>query len=1099
MSSPYFISYSAVDAEEFALKLYDKLLIGPPVIPVWIDKHGIPPGQDWDEEIKEAIRSCAGMIFVMTPDSVESGSVCQQEWSKALSYKKPVIPLLLQPDAETPFRLETRQHIDFTGDFNVALAKLRDHLKWLASPEGELHALKGRLADAKRDLRRADETNKARVLADLQLLEHKIQHQERIVKNPEGEARRVQNSIERAMERERQPERPVGGVAKTRFINPRPGTVPTYFQNRTVEIQLIGNFIKEDSTCMLTVVGRGGIGKTAMVCKLLKSLENWELPDDGGPLPVDGIIYLSETGSRKVNAPNLFSDLCRLLPEDRADELKTLYKNPSVETAKKTDALLAAFPSGRVLVLLDNFEDKLDPKNRSVEDEELDETLRGMLGAPAHTVKIILTTRLAPRDLALTRPEKQKRIDLDKGLESPYAENILREMDIDGKLGLKAAPEDLLNLARERTLGNPRALEALFAILSADRDTTLEEILVDAGALLPENVVNALVGEAYNRLDAPTRMVMRALAIYARPVPFAAMDYLLQPYLPGVDSAPVLNLLVNMHFVRKESGRYYLHPVDQAYAISRVPPGRESDRNAKTDHPFTRFALLHRAANYFKETREPRKEWKTIEDLAPQLAEFDLRCEGGDFDTAARVLLDIDFDYLLLWGYYRLMVDLHKRLQSKLEDPDLKERSVGNIGSAYLSMGKYNEAIVCYNKALDSAREMKDRWGEPSWLGNMGVCYATLGQIDRAIEHHELGLDIAREIGDRNGEGGHLGSLGNRYADLGQVDRAIDHYDQALLISREIGDRNGEGNRLGNLGNSYAALGQIDRAIDHHEQALVIAREIGDRNGEGIRLGNLGLCYASLGQIDRAIEHQEQALVIAREIGDRNGEGIRLGNLGNRYADLGQIDRAIEHHEHALVIAREIGNPSMESDNYTYLGNNLIDQRTFDEAIKCFRKSIKFADEIRTPVNQNEARCGLALACLYSGDFPGARAAIEEASQYDYPANNHRVLTVLGITALIQRDAKPAREAFMASLAETETLLEQCNRNYDALDSRGLAFCGMALLEKSDDYIQDAREAFNSAREIISAVGCVKRVARMFEELKKVDDQGVLGDVWPEG
>ncbi|MCP4688619.1 MAG: tetratricopeptide repeat protein, partial [Desulfobacterales bacterium] len=311
------------------------------------------------------------------------------------------------------------------------------------------------------------------------------------------------------------------------------------------------------------------------------------------------------------------------------------------------------------------------------------------------------------------------------------------------KLGLKSASPDLLDLARTRTLGNPRALEALFAILSADRDTTLEEILTDAETLLPENVVNALVGEAYNRLDASTQSVMQALAVYARPVPFAAMDYLLQPYLPGVDSSPVLKLLVNMHFVRKESGRYYLHPVDQAYALSRVPRGQASDRKAETDPPLTRFALLHRAANYFKETREPRKEWKTIDDLAPQLAEIDLRCEGRDLDTAARVLLDIDYNYLLLWGHYRLLTDLHKRLQGKLDDPDLKQRSVGNLGTTYWSMGKYQEAIVCYNNALDDAREMKNRCGESAWLGNLGNCYYSLGQINRAIEHNEKALAIS--------------------------------------------------------------------------------------------------------------------------------------------------------------------------------------------------------------------------------------------------------------------------------------------------------------------------------------------------------------------
>ncbi|MCP4694892.1 MAG: AAA family ATPase, partial [Desulfobacterales bacterium] len=302
----------------------------------------------------------------------------------------------------------------------------------LDSPQGRLQDLRERLGDAQRELRRPDNAMRARVLDEIAHLEDGIRRQQRLIDDPDGEARRTRDSIERAIQRERLPERPAGGVVRTRFINTPPGAAPAYFQNRYVEIKLIGDFIKEEAARMITVVGRAGIGKTAMVCKLLKSLENGELPDDGGPLPVDGIVYLSETGSRKVDAPNLFADLSRLLPEDKAEELNALYKDPRVSTAKKTDALMAAFPAGKILVLLDNFEDKLDPATRDVTDEELDETLKAMLAAPGCAVKIILTTRLAPRDLALTRPEKQQRLDLDKGLESPYAENILREMDRDG-------------------------------------------------------------------------------------------------------------------------------------------------------------------------------------------------------------------------------------------------------------------------------------------------------------------------------------------------------------------------------------------------------------------------------------------------------------------------------------------------------------------------------------------------------------------------------------------------------------------------------------------------------------------------------------------
>jgi hypothetical protein len=71
MSNNHFISYSSVDAQEFAFQLYDSLLAGPPFIPVWLDKRELHAGQDWDKQIVEAIRICDSMMFVMTYDSVE--------------------------------------------------------------------------------------------------------------------------------------------------------------------------------------------------------------------------------------------------------------------------------------------------------------------------------------------------------------------------------------------------------------------------------------------------------------------------------------------------------------------------------------------------------------------------------------------------------------------------------------------------------------------------------------------------------------------------------------------------------------------------------------------------------------------------------------------------------------------------------------------------------------------------------------------------------------------------------------------------------------------------------------------------------------------
>jgi hypothetical protein len=77
----YFISYSSVDGSEFSLKLADALASGPPAIPVWLDKRQLRLGvQDWDEQIADATRSCKGLLFIMTEDSVNPRSLCKDKW-----------------------------------------------------------------------------------------------------------------------------------------------------------------------------------------------------------------------------------------------------------------------------------------------------------------------------------------------------------------------------------------------------------------------------------------------------------------------------------------------------------------------------------------------------------------------------------------------------------------------------------------------------------------------------------------------------------------------------------------------------------------------------------------------------------------------------------------------------------------------------------------------------------------------------------------------------------------------------------------------------------------------------------------------------------
>jgi tetratricopeptide (TPR) repeat protein len=1088
MTDHVFISYSTADALDFARKLANKLVGGTPRTPVWFDKDDLKAGREWDIQIDEALKSCKLLLFVMTKDSTHDKSVCRQEWSRALSFKKIIVPLWVDNDIDVPFRLADRQRVDFRGDFDRGLAQLRDFLMWLDSPEGVLQGYKDRLLDAERDLQRASEADKPRIQADIKDLKEEIKRQEKIVANPKAAEEQTQKNIETGLERERKPELPLAGIQSTKFINPPPGIAPNYFQDRTVETKQVFDFLHDDAQRLMTIVGRGGVGKTAIICRLLKHLENSAIPEDlqkafSGiqPLKVGGIVYLSESGSHRVNFTNIFYDLCKLLPKESAQAMDAVYKNPQASTESKMRHLLEHFTGERVVLLLDNFEPLVDAETFEIHDTELNEALLAFLNGTHTSVNIIITTRIAPKKLNLVQPGRQRPLDLDDGLESPYAENILREMDSDGRLGLKSASDKLLKQAKEKTRGFPKALEALFAILASDRYTTLDELLAMP---TPVNVVEALVGEAFNRLDTNAQKVMQALAVYNRPVTPAAVDYLLAPHIPAMDSAPILQRLANMHFARKESGRFYLHPVDREFAFGLIPDSFTAESQSPQRKPlkdsalsaslrsnaFTQHDLTSRAADYFAQARKPRAEWKKLEDLSAQLAEFDLRCAAGDYDTAASVLTEFDGEYLLLWGHYRLMIDLHEKLQKKIKDLNLARISVGNLGQALMAIGKVAQAISNYENALEMAKEAKNRQAEETWLGNLGTAYYLLGNSSKAVEFYEQALTIDREIGDQRGEIADLGSLGNIHGMLGNSRKAIEYYEQAMSLARKIGDRQGENISLSNLGNAYTNLGDVHKAIEFFAQAMRIDCEIGDRRGESADLGNLGNQYLILGDSSKAIEYYEKSLLIKYEIGDRRGEAIHTENTG-----------------HALLNLEE-----------------------YYSAYKKYQIAIQIADEISLPMVQQNARSGLAQAYLFQNDLVNARATIEAALGYDVPENNHNASALHGIIALRQGDEVTARGAFLRALGQADEILSKTAEYYDALDAKGLALCGLALCRSrlqrddspnADDLsrfkrdLQDAIETFRKARKIAPHAGVVKSVLRLFDELAKCDTEGILKDV----
>ena len=967
MENRYFISYSGRDAQDEAAKIFEIITSKKPNIKIWWDKNEkrMRHANDWTIELEKGIKSSEGLIFLMTEDSVHEESVCRNELIFARNFKKPIILVRIDYDVAVPLLLNAKQHIDFSDDFEHGIEQLIDRLEWLKSPEGKLVLLENQLAHMERELKSSKKgSRKSKRLGEqMEVLRKQIADQQQVINDPEGAKKRVEDDIKKDLQKgfkSKTKESDQNQSATSRFIHSPPLVAPAYFQNRAEEIGEISAFLHDDAQRVMMVAGDSGIGKTALVCKVLKSLEEGVIPGSGEPAGIDGIIYLSETGFNKINFNNIFNGLCRLLPKEETAAFEKLNATSNVTPAQIMVELLSKFAQKKVIVLLDNFEDKLDPKSSEIADQDLEETLKVILQSPHHSVKCIITSRQVPLALAKIEPGKQKNLHIELGLGPQDATNLLRAMDKNGKLGLQDASEELLIAAYEQTKGNPRALETLFALLSADINATLEDILestqrtiakTDADADEPaETMAELLADEAFNRLGADAQMVMQALAIYDEPIIVSAVNYLLLPFIPGIDSEAILQRLHEAQFVQEDEGWYTISSEYAEYALGRIAPGDPNEREQMENPPFTMISLYLRAADYWKLVRVPDKEVAVLLDLMPQIKEIKIRTKAEDYNTAAEVLEGI-YGYLFSAGEFRLIIDLLDPIIDKIRGYDIVVGSLYRLGRAMIGTTQYYEAVSYFSQALEFAEQEEFKEARSLFLSYLGDCYTELGKTVDALNFYISALQIDHEILEEGTAVDDYPRISENYRKVGECFLKIGNYEEAVKYFEFAQNLSGEADLRGLC---YIYLGRasfltiadaIPDAIGLFQEILKYGDDVPDTQLQSdVRYG-LGVAYLYSDELASAMEMLVEAQGIGYPPNEDNilaAMGVTALRLGDHAGAREAFEATIKEVEMQLTFAEE-NYDGLYSMAHAQVGLALLEddhEARLEEALDSYRKAL---------------------------------------------------------------------------------------------------------------------------------------------------------------
>ena len=273
---------------------------------------------------------------------------------------------------------------------------------------------------------------------------------------------------------------------------------------------------------------------------------------------------------------------------------------------------------------------------------------------------------------------------------------------------------------------------------------------------------------------------------------------------------------------------------------------------------------------------------------------------------------------------YQTFQEVRKVLESQLQQqtgeviipPQLKEIETwewGNKGNSLHNLGRREEAIRCYDQALEIDPRDAFAWN------NKGVSLRSLGRYQEAIHC----LDQALKLNPHYVHA--WANKGNSLGNLGRYQEAIHCYDQALEIDPRFAAT------WGNKGVSLGSLGRNEEAIRCYDQALELdPRNVHAWYNKGTSLRNLGCHQEAIHCLDQALEI-DPCLIIAW-----NDKGHSLCSMGRR-------EEAIHCYEKVLAL------DPRDKDTWYNKGNSLAILGRYQEAIHCYDQVLGLTHAIQVP------------------------------------------------------------------------------------------------------------------------------------------------------
>ena len=134
------------------------------------------------------------------------------------------------------------------------------------------------------------------------------------------------------------------------------------------------------------------------------------------------------------------------------------------------------------------------------------------------------------------------------------------------------------------------------------------------------------------------------------------------------------------------------------------------------------------------------------------------------------------------FSQYRQIDSLLSLLKTTKEDTNFV-KTLNNLGRIEAQIGKYDSAVVCFNKALKLSIKMAFKRGESVSNNSLGIVYYLQGDYPNALQYYFATLKVNREIGNKQG-------MASTYNNIGLINYIQNNYEEAQNKHLPLGKAN---------------------------------------------------------------------------------------------------------------------------------------------------------------------------------------------------------------------------------------------------------------------------------------------------------------------